>query len=155
MWRLADTDEPVFRAVLDGQEHGLSPALHLEGHTLRYLEGGTVHTLDLGAAVTTAWRPTAEADVVLSPDGRTFATGRSPRRCGEHSFEHLLGHRLIAERPYGPATVHGLMHVHVLASSHPTSPSTAVSDRGRCTRPERLGRRHDGRRGPSAQGDDR
>lgn len=74
VWRLTDTDGPVFRAALDNAELGPDPALHLDGRTLRYLEGGTVHTLDVGAAVTTAWRPAAQADVVLSPDGRTFAT---------------------------------------------------------------------------------
>ncbi|WTZ37814.1 hypothetical protein OG241_02850 [Streptomyces sp. NBC_01390] len=83
VWRLTDTDGPVFQASLDNQELGSSPALHLQGHTLRYLAGGTVHTLDLGAAVTAAWRPTAQADVVLSPDGRTFATA-------EFTHDHYL-----------------------------------------------------------------
>jgi hypothetical protein len=40
-------------------------------------------------------------------------TGRSPRRCGQHSFEYLFGYRLIAERPHCPATVHGFIHIHV------------------------------------------
>ncbi|MGC0397910.1 WD40 repeat protein [Streptomyces sp. SAI-126] len=74
VWRLSAPDKPVFRAPLNNQELGLSPALAVEGHFLRYLEGGTVHSLDLGAAVTADWRPAAQADVVLSPDGRTFAT---------------------------------------------------------------------------------
>lgn len=41
---------------------------------LRYLEGGTVHSLDLGAAVTSGWRGSPLYDAVLSPDGRTLAT---------------------------------------------------------------------------------
>ncbi|MFI7401659.1 hypothetical protein ACIBW9_14500 [Streptomyces sp. NPDC049541] len=74
VWRLTDPDGPVFRASLDNQELGLAQPLAPDGHILRYLEGGTIHTLDLGAAVTAAWRPNALTDVVLSPDGRTFAT---------------------------------------------------------------------------------
>lgn len=43
---------------------------------------------------------------------------RSPRRCSQHSFKYLFGYRLIAERPHGPATVDGFIHIHVLSSSH-------------------------------------
>ncbi|WP_020134911.1 WD40 repeat domain-containing protein [Streptomyces sp. 351MFTsu5.1] len=79
VWRLTAPDRPVFRAPLDNQELGLDPALRLEGHTLRYLEGGTVHTLDVGAAVTRSWQPNGQSDVVLSPDGRTCATAELTR----------------------------------------------------------------------------
>ncbi|AZQ36288.1 hypothetical protein EJ357_24860 [Streptomyces cyaneochromogenes] len=74
VWRLTAPDGPVFRASLDNQALGVAQSLATEGHILRYLEGGTVHTFDLGAAVTAAWRPSALTDVVLGPDGRTFAT---------------------------------------------------------------------------------
>ncbi|SEC32186.1 hypothetical protein SAMN05216489_00434 [Streptomyces sp. 3213] len=73
VWRLTAPDGPVFRASPDNQALGVAQSLAPDGHILRYLEGGTVHTFDLGAAVSAAWRPTALTDVVLDPDGRTFA----------------------------------------------------------------------------------
>ena len=49
-------DAPVFRHPLNNQHlYGLSwdPTRRT---ALRYLEGGTVHSLELGLAVTPAWR---------------------------------------------------------------------------------------------------
>ncbi|MFM9610662.1 nSTAND1 domain-containing NTPase [Streptomyces niveiscabiei] len=77
VWRLTDPDAPVFRHPLDNQH--LYGGLAWHGRNLRYLEGGTVHTLDLAAAVTTGRQP--PADTRLSPDGRTYATAR---RTGDH-----------------------------------------------------------------------
>ncbi|WBO65031.1 helix-turn-helix domain-containing protein [Streptomyces camelliae] len=81
LWRLTSAEEPVLRHSLNNQY--LYGGLHWDpdGRTLRYLEGGTVHTLDLGPAVTSAWSPGALDDVTLSPDGRTYATAQ---RTGDH-----------------------------------------------------------------------
>ncbi|MFC8672112.1 WD40 repeat domain-containing protein [Streptomyces griseorubiginosus] len=75
VWRLVFPDAQVFRHPLDGQRpYDGGPFWDPDGRTLRYLEGGTVHTLDLGAAVTPSWRSTQPAAELLSPDGRTYAT---------------------------------------------------------------------------------
>ncbi|MEU0413465.1 helix-turn-helix domain-containing protein [Streptomyces griseorubiginosus] len=76
VWRLSAPDAPVFRRSLDGRRIRGDLAWDPGGSALRYLEGGTVHTLDLGPAVTAAWRDTAVADTLLSPDGRTLATAQ-------------------------------------------------------------------------------
>ncbi|RPF37252.1 helix-turn-helix domain-containing protein [Streptomyces sp. TLI_185] len=73
VWRLAKRGDPVFRHSLDNESlSGLAwdPSRPL----LRYLEGGTVHTLDLTTTLTRAWRKSPLAGVRLSPDGRTLAT---------------------------------------------------------------------------------
>ncbi|MCT9075047.1 nSTAND1 domain-containing NTPase [Streptomyces fulvoviolaceus] len=75
VWR-PGVEAPVFRHSLNNQ--------HLYGGldwdpsrpVLRYLEGGTVHTLDVSAAVTSAWQDQPMDNVLLSPDGRTLATAR-------------------------------------------------------------------------------
>ncbi|WP_416969569.1 hypothetical protein [Streptomyces sp. 4F14] len=77
VWSLTDPTAPVFRHPLDNQH--LYGGLAWDGANLRYLEGGTVHTLDLAAAVTTVRHPAA--DTRLSPDGRTYAIAR---RTGDH-----------------------------------------------------------------------
>ncbi|MDG5804698.1 hypothetical protein P9869_18895 [Streptomyces ossamyceticus] len=74
VWRLAVPDAPVFRYSLNNQPVAGGAVFAPDGRTLRYLDRGTVHTLDLGAAVTADWRPVAQGDVRLSPDGRTYAT---------------------------------------------------------------------------------
>lgn len=86
VWRLADPATPVFRHGLDNQHLYGGLAWDYDGHTLRYLESGTVHTLDLGASVTSAWRPTALDDIRFSPDGTTYAT---TRRTGTHYLFRL------------------------------------------------------------------
>ncbi|GAQ69458.1 hypothetical protein ACKI1I_02405 [Streptomyces turgidiscabies] len=73
VWRLSDPAAPVFRHSLNNQHlYGISwdPARRT---TLRYLEGGAVHCLELGMAVTPAWHH-ARAAVRVSPDARTYAT---------------------------------------------------------------------------------
>ncbi|WP_329248499.1 hypothetical protein OG223_16365 [Streptomyces sp. NBC_01478] len=75
VWRLSDTSAPVFRHALNNQV--LAPgalAWDPDHPRLRYLEAGTVHTLDVAAATTTSWRDHPDDDVLLSPDGRTLAT---------------------------------------------------------------------------------
>ncbi|WP_369029237.1 nSTAND1 domain-containing NTPase [Streptomyces adonidis] len=74
VWRLSDPAAPVFRHPLNNQHlYGLSwdPA---HPNILRYLEGGAVHCLELGPAVTRSWREHPLTAVRMSPDARTYAT---------------------------------------------------------------------------------
>ncbi|WP_443046067.1 WD40 repeat domain-containing protein [Streptomyces sp. GQFP] len=74
VWRLSDPAAPVFRHTLNNQHlYGLSwdPA---HPNILRYLEGGAVHCLELGPAVTRSWRERPLTAVRTSPDARTYAT---------------------------------------------------------------------------------
>ncbi|GAA3794239.1 hypothetical protein GCM10022403_030130 [Streptomyces coacervatus] len=72
---------PVFRHSLNNQ-HLYGGLVWDDRHPLlRYLEGGTVHTLDVSAAVTRSWQDQPMDAVRLSPDGRTLAT---VRRTGDH-----------------------------------------------------------------------
>ncbi|WP_060893419.1 hypothetical protein [Streptomyces europaeiscabiei] len=86
VWRISAPDAPVFRSSLDNQTLSPPPVFAPDGRVLRYLEGGNVHTLDLGAAVTPAWRPAPHTGVRLSPDGRTYATAE---RTGDHFLVRL------------------------------------------------------------------
>ncbi|MFE7767300.1 WD40 repeat domain-containing protein, partial [Streptomyces sp. NPDC057438] len=73
VWRLPSGGTPVFRHSLDNESlSGL--AWDSSRPLLRYLEGGTVHTLDLTTTLTRAWRTSPLTGVWLSPDGRTLAT---------------------------------------------------------------------------------
>ncbi|WP_030940431.1 helix-turn-helix domain-containing protein [Streptomyces sp. NRRL S-646] len=73
VWRLSKGGAPVFRHSLDNESlSGL--AWDSSRPLLRYLEGGTVHTLDLTTTLNRAWRKSPLAGVRLSPDGRTLAT---------------------------------------------------------------------------------
>ncbi|WP_086785510.1 helix-turn-helix domain-containing protein [Streptomyces caniscabiei] len=73
VWRLPNGGAPVFRHSMDNESlSGL--AWDSSRPLLRYLEGGTVHTLDLTTTLTRAWRRSPLAGVRLSPDGRTLAT---------------------------------------------------------------------------------
>ncbi|MEU6352838.1 hypothetical protein ABZ896_26505 [Streptomyces sp. NPDC047072] len=83
VWRPAASGAPVFRHSLNNQY--LYGGLHWDHRTLRYLEGGTVHTLDLGTSVTSGWRPDPFDEVRFSPDGRTYATAR--RTGGRYVFQ--------------------------------------------------------------------
>ncbi|MFJ5305442.1 hypothetical protein [Streptomyces sp. NPDC088350] len=73
VWRLSSPAAPVFRRLpADGPVTALAwdPAYP----TLRYLAGGTVHSLDLSVPLTTPWSDRAPAGLLLSPDGRLLAT---------------------------------------------------------------------------------
>ncbi|MET8981497.1 WD40 repeat domain-containing protein [Streptomyces sp. NPDC004539] len=74
VWRLSRPSAPVFRHSLNDQF--VYDRLAWDSHTprLRYIEGGTVHTLDLTAATTPAWLARPLDTALLSPDGRTLAT---------------------------------------------------------------------------------
>ncbi|MFJ2441714.1 MULTISPECIES: hypothetical protein [unclassified Streptomyces] len=74
VWRLSAPDAPVFRQDLNNQHLYRGLAWDPDRPLLRYLEAGTVHTLDIGAAVTSAWTDHPLDAVLLSPDGRTLAT---------------------------------------------------------------------------------
>ncbi|MGW2565412.1 nSTAND1 domain-containing NTPase [Streptomyces sp. NPDC001537] len=84
VWRLAAPDLPVFRHSLNNQRPYGDLAWDPDGRTLRYLEGSTVHTLDLGPALTRAWRAAPLDAVAASPDGRTYATAE--RSGGRYLF---------------------------------------------------------------------
>ncbi|MER6563530.1 WD40 repeat domain-containing protein [Streptomyces sp. NPDC001027] len=85
VFRLSDSAAPVFRHSLNNQ-HLYELAWDPGDHTvLRYLEGGTVHCLDLGPAVTPAWRGRPLDAVQISPDGRTLATAE--RTGSRYRFE--------------------------------------------------------------------
>ncbi|GAA3808856.1 hypothetical protein GCM10022403_048680 [Streptomyces coacervatus] len=86
VWRLAAPEVPVFRHSLNNQRPYSGPAWDPDGRTLRYLEGTTVHTLDLGPAVTRAWHGIPLDAVGFSPDGRTYATAE---RTGDHYLFRL------------------------------------------------------------------
>ncbi|MEU3617983.1 hypothetical protein ABZ725_37555 [Streptomyces sp. NPDC006872] len=77
-WRLTSattsTPAPVFRHPLDNERLCGGLAWDPQRPVLRYLEGGTVHTLDLGDSVTSAWRDDPLKAVALNPDGRILAT---------------------------------------------------------------------------------
>ncbi|MGW6905925.1 nSTAND1 domain-containing NTPase [Streptomyces sp. NPDC054940] len=79
VWRLG-VDTPVFRHSLNSQHLYGGLAWDPGRGVLRYLEGGTVHSLDIARAVTSGWRAEPMDKVLLSPDGRTLATAR---RTGE------------------------------------------------------------------------
>ncbi|MEU0190988.1 hypothetical protein ABZ250_14155 [Streptomyces afghaniensis] len=81
VWRLSDPAAPVFRHALNQQSLSCLLAWDPTRPVLRYLEGGTVHSLDLAAAVTSTWRGQPLAEELLSPDGRTLATAE---RFGTH-----------------------------------------------------------------------
>ncbi|WP_128434006.1 helix-turn-helix domain-containing protein [Streptomyces cyaneus] len=88
-WRMPNRGAPVFRHSLDNESlSGL--AWDSSRPLLRYLEGGTVHTLDLTTTLTRAWRKSPLAGVRLSPDGRTLATAE---RIGERYVVQLRNTR--------------------------------------------------------------
>jgi WD40 repeat protein/transcriptional regulator with XRE-family HTH domain len=80
VWR-PGTTAPVFRHSLNNQHLYGGLAWDDKHPVLRYLEGGTVHSLDVSAAVSSAWQDRPMDNVLLSPDGRTLATAR---RTGDH-----------------------------------------------------------------------
>ncbi|MFF7736307.1 helix-turn-helix domain-containing protein [Streptomyces sp. NPDC007984] len=84
VWRLSSPATPVFRHSLANQ-HVSEFAWDPTRPVLRFLEGGTVHSLDVTAAVTPTWRDGELADVRLAPDGRTLVTAE--RRGAGYRFQ--------------------------------------------------------------------
>lgn len=74
VWRLSSPAAPVLRHPLNNQHLHGGLAWDPGTSVLRYLEGGTAHTLDLTTTVTAAWRDRPVDAVLLSPDGRLYAT---------------------------------------------------------------------------------
>ncbi|MDX2939332.1 hypothetical protein [Streptomyces ipomoeae] len=74
VWRLSSPDAPVFRHFLNNQYVSGALAWDPTHPVLRYLEGGTVHSLDVTAAVTPAWHDSELSGVRLAPDGRHLVT---------------------------------------------------------------------------------
>ncbi|MFF7161376.1 hypothetical protein ACFZBP_08290 [Streptomyces sp. NPDC008086] len=74
VWRLSSPDAPVFRHSLNNQYVYGGLAWDPGRPVLRYLEAGTVHSLDVSAALTHAWHEDGLFGVRLAPDGRTLAT---------------------------------------------------------------------------------
>ena len=75
VWRLAEgLSTPAFRHSLHNQHVYGGLAWDPDRPVLRYLEGGTVHSLDVARAVTPAWRDRSLDKVLLSPDGDTLVT---------------------------------------------------------------------------------
>ncbi|AZQ36276.1 hypothetical protein EJ357_24770 [Streptomyces cyaneochromogenes] len=97
--RLTAPESPVSRHSLHNQRPHSGLAWDRDGRTLRYLEGNTVHTLDLGPAVTPSWRGTPLDGVCFSPDGRTYATAQ--RSGGRYLFRlrATADDRLISTLP--------------------------------------------------------
>ncbi len=89
VWRMPNRGVPVFRHSLDNESLSRL-AWDSSRPLLRYLEGGTVHTLDLTTTLTRAWRKSPLAGVRLSPDGRTLATAE---RIGERYVVQLRNTR--------------------------------------------------------------
>ncbi|WP_217210931.1 hypothetical protein [Streptomyces sp. AC550_RSS872] len=104
VWRLG-VDAPVFRHSLNNQHLNDGLAWDPAHPVLRYLEAGTVHSLDVTAAVTPAWQEEPADEVLISPDGRTLATAR---RTGDtYRFELRDTHdgRLLKTLPPTPLPV--------------------------------------------------
>jgi len=99
VWRLSAPGAPVFRYTLNGQLPSGSLAWDPDRPVLRYLEGATVHTLDVAAATTSRWRDRPLDNVLLAPDGRLLATAE---RTGDHYRFQLRATsdgRLLRELP--------------------------------------------------------
>ncbi|WP_155059462.1 nSTAND1 domain-containing NTPase [Streptomyces blattellae] len=105
VWRLSDPSAPVFRHPLNNQHVYDRLAWDRERPFLRYIEGGTVHTLDLTGPTTSRWSDQPVDDAVLSPDGRTLATVR--RVGADYSFELRAAQdgRLLRRLPSPPRPV--------------------------------------------------
>ncbi|MDW4904784.1 hypothetical protein RB628_05345 [Streptomyces sp. ADMS] len=105
VWRLSDPAAPVFRHPLDNQHlYGLSwdPARRT---ALRYLEGGAVHCLELGKAVTPRWRETPVTAVRVSPDARTYATAELVGDRHRFELRATSDSRLLRTLPAPPPPV--------------------------------------------------
>ncbi|WP_405772042.1 hypothetical protein [Streptomyces sp. NBC_01538] len=75
VWRMG-VDAPVFRYLLNNQHPYGGLAWDPARPVLRYLEAGTVHSVDVATAVTSAWQDRPADKVLISPDGRTLAVAR-------------------------------------------------------------------------------
>ncbi|MET8976323.1 helix-turn-helix domain-containing protein [Streptomyces sp. NPDC004539] len=74
VWRLATGGTQIFRQPLAGADTAGLTWDPGGRHLLRYLDGATVHTLDLADSLGAPWHSAATDSGVLSPDGATLAT---------------------------------------------------------------------------------
>ncbi|MFI8531379.1 WD40 repeat domain-containing protein [Streptomyces aquilus] len=103
LWRLG-YGSPVFRYSLNNQHLG-GLAWDPARPVLRYLEAGTVHTLDVATAVTPAWRDRPVDQALISPDGRTLATARRTGDTYRFELRATADGRLLATLPPTPPGV--------------------------------------------------
>ncbi|MFF4276812.1 helix-turn-helix domain-containing protein [Streptomyces sp. NPDC001536] len=98
VWRISAAGAPVFRHTLtDGPLAAL--AWDPDGPTLRYLAGGTVHSLDLAVPLTSPWLERPLDHETFSPDGRLLAAAE---RHGDHyrfSLRDTRTGRVLARLP--------------------------------------------------------
>jgi len=115
---------PVFRYPLNGQLPSASLAWDPRLPVLRYLEGSTVHTLDMTTPLTSRWRQQPLDNALLSPDGRILATAeRTAERTGGHyrfQLRDTEDGRLLRELPSPPFPV-------AVAGSEPVVPQYTKS----------------------------
>ncbi|MEV1081608.1 hypothetical protein AB0I98_25735 [Streptomyces sp. NPDC050211] len=107
VWRMG-VDAPVFRHPLNNQHLHGGLAWDPERPVLRYLEGGTAHSLDVANAVTSVWQDEPLGKVLISPDGRTLATARRIGETGDsYRFElrDTRDNRLLRTLPAMPLPV--------------------------------------------------
>ncbi|MFF5496035.1 hypothetical protein [Streptomyces aquilus] len=100
VWRLG-FDTPVFRHSLDNQHLG-DLAWDPARPVLRYLEAGTVHTLDVATAVTSAWQDRPADKVLIGPDGRTLVTARRTGDTYRFELRDTRDGRLLRTLPLPP-----------------------------------------------------
>lgn len=103
LWRLG-AGSVVFRHSLNNQHLG-GLAWDPTRPVLRYLEAGTVHTLDVATAVTSAWQDRPTDKVLISPDGRTLATARRTGDTYRFELRDTRDGRLLRTLPLTPQRV--------------------------------------------------
>ncbi|MFM9557453.1 nSTAND1 domain-containing NTPase [Streptomyces caniscabiei] len=128
VWRLSAPAAPVLRHPLNNQHPHGGLAWDPGAPALRYLEGGTVHTLDVTTAVTAAWRDRPLDGVLLSPDGRRFATARRATHGYVFELRDTDNGRLVRTlpRPASPVVARGGQNGTPLAPAD-TAPRMAFS----------------------------
>ncbi|MEV6546339.1 hypothetical protein [Streptomyces sp. NPDC051665] len=105
VWRLASPGTPVFRQPLNNQQLSGELAWAADRPALRYVEAGTVHTVDLTAAVTAAWRAKPLTNTMLSPDGRVLVTAELSGAAYAFRLLNAETGRLIRTLPAPPFPV--------------------------------------------------
>ncbi|MGQ4404095.1 hypothetical protein ACN6K4_005700 [Streptomyces hayashii] len=128
VWRLG-WDAPVFRYPLNSQHLYDGLAWDPTRPVLRYLEGGTVHSLDIGQAVTSAWRGDPLDKALIGPDGRTLATARRTGDTYLFELRDTADGRLLKTLPATPLPVSRSPSTPVFPEN--TSPLLAFAPDGR------------------------
>ncbi|WP_105971137.1 ribosome-inactivating family protein [Streptomyces geranii] len=105
MWRLSAPDAPVFRHPLHGQVLHDGIVWDPGRPVLRYLEGSTVHSLDLGPVLTAPWNSHPLNEALLSPDSRTFATAERSATGYRFQLRDTRDGHLLRTLPSSPLPV--------------------------------------------------